>query len=229
MNHSLLAIILPLSLCAFAAAQTTPPATFVQRLQSGKPQKIVFYGTSLTHYGAWTKRLTDVLDKQFPHLVTTFNGGQSGEMSRWGLEHLKERVLDERPDVVFLEYSTNDSVERFHLSLDESRKNLETIIDQIRAARPNCQVILQVMNPVIGRPVGDAGHRVDLDKYQQVIRDVGKARGLLVIDHMPAWQRLLDQGEGEFKKYVPDGLHPGGPGIDKYMMPTLLAALGLKA
>lgn len=214
-------------LCASAFGQTTKPAAFVQLLNAGKPQKIVFYGTSLTHYGPWVKQFADALDKAYPGLVTTHNGAQAGQQSRWGLANVKERVIDQQPDVVFMEFTTNDAVERFHMPVEEAQKNTEGIIDAILAARPQCQIILQIMNPVVGYPPGNNSHRLDLPAYQQMYRDLGKARGLMVIDHMPAWQAVLDKGEDEFKKYVPDGLHPGGPGCAQFVTPTILAQLGV--
>jgi len=214
-------------LCTMTYAGTTQPASFVDKLKAGTPQKIVFYGTSLTHYGAWPKQVTEALDHAFPKLVTTFNGAQSGEQSRWGLQHVKERVIDQQPDVVFIEFTTNDAVRRFNLSVDQARKNTQSIIDQILAARPDCQIILLTMNPVIGRPKGDGGERVDLPAYEQMYRDLCKAHGYTLIDNAPGWKTLLDQGEDEYKKFVPDGTHPNGPGFEKYVTPNVIKTLGM--
>lgn len=203
------------------------PAAFVQALRTGKPQRIVFFGTSLTHGGAWVGQVTAVLQKEFPDLVTTFNGAMSGQTSRWGLSALQKNVIDQKPDVVFIEFSVNDAVDRFEIPLEESRKNLETIIDKILAANPRCQIILHVTNPVVDRPVGDKGARSKLEFYQQMYRDVGARRGLLVVDDMPVWQRVLDKGPAEYKKYVPDGLHPNAQGCELVITPTILSAIGV--
>ncbi len=215
------------SLEAAESISPAKPAAFVEALRAGKPQKIVFFGTSLTQGGAWVGQVTAVLQKEFPSLVTTFNGARSGQTSRWGLSALEKNVIEQKPDVVFIEFSVNDAVDRFEIPLEESRKNLETIIDRILASNVNCQIILQVTNPVVDRPVGNKGSRSKLESYQQMYRDVASQRGLLVIDHMPPWQSVLDKGAAEFKKYVPDGLHPNAQGCEAVITPTILSAIGL--
>lgn len=210
-----------------SSADTAPQKTFVDQLKAGVPQKIVYYGTSLTAAGAWSQQFTAVLDKQFPKLVTTKNLAVSGQHSGWGIQNV-QKVVAEKPDVVFIEFTTNDATERFNISIADARKNTEGIIDQIKAANPACEIILQIMNPVIDRPKGHQGHRPDLPGYWQMYRDLGKERGLLVIDHSPAWLKLLDAGEAAYKKYVPDGLHPNGDGYKNYMLPTLIETFGLQ-
>jgi len=206
------------------AAVTSP---FVQRLKSGVPQKIVVFGTSLTAGGAWSTQMKSALDGAFPGLVTLVNCGGSGMTSEWGVANCQSLVVNQNPDVVFIEFSVNDAVDRFHMSLAQSRANLEAIINGIRIARPSCEIILQVMNAVIDRPEGDAGWRPKLPLYQQIYRDVGAEHGLLVIDHMPAWQSLLDQGTNAYHTYVPDGLHPNAAGYQLYVTPVILKSLGV--
>jgi acyl-CoA thioesterase-1 len=46
-------------------------------------------------------------------------------------------------------------------------------------------------------------------KYYGLYRQIAERRSLLLIDHLPHWQRILDQGKDMYLKYVPDGLHPG--------------------
>jgi alpha-L-rhamnosidase/acyl-CoA thioesterase-1 len=203
------------------------PASFVDQLRAGKPQKIVFFGTSLTQYGVWTKQVTDALDRAFPKLVSTVNSGGSGQNSNWGVQNIQKKVVDEKPDVVFIEFTINDSVERFHMSVDQSKANTEKIIDTIKAARPDCQIILQITNPVAGHPEGDSSHRKDQPAYEQMYRDLGKADGLLVIDHSPSWQAVLAKGEDEYKKLVPDGVHPNKAGCEQIVTPEILKAIGL--
>lgn len=225
----LLVSILILGLMPFAAMSAEPaPHPFVARLEAGTPQKIVFYGTSLTAGGAWAPQLSGILEKRHPGLVTFANNAMGGQHSRWGVAQLDARVLAEKPDVVFIEFAVNDATERFGYTLDESRRNLETMIDRIREANPQADIILQVMNPVIDRPPGHAGHRPELAAFQDIYRQVGRERGLLVIDHMPAWTKLLESDEKTFRAYVPDGLHPVARGYSEIVVPEILRRLGLE-
>ena len=46
----------------------------------------------------------------------------------------------------------------FNLPPERAKENLNKMIDRIQAASPDCEIILQVMNPVIDRPEGDSGY-----------------------------------------------------------------------
>jgi len=200
---------------------------FVRSLSLGVSRRIVFYGTSLTAEGAWVPQLLAVLRERFPDRITSFNGAESGMHSRWGVENLDARVLKHAPDVVFIEFSVNDACARFGITPGEARANLETMLDRIRLQNPVCDVILQVMNPVLDRPEGHAGHRPCLAQYQDGYRQAGKERGLLVIDHMPAWTELLARDEKTFRAWVPDGLHPQPEGYARLVLPEILSRLGV--
>lgn len=147
--------------------------------------------------------------------------------SGWGLRNVDERVIAHQPDVVFIEFSINDAVARFNLSPAKARDNLTQMIERIRAARPECEIILQVMNPVVGKPEGDSGWRPNLKIYQDNYREVAAERNLLLIDHMPAWMHLLETDEKTFREYVPDGVHPKEAGCLRIMMPELRKRIGL--
>jgi len=187
---------------------------------------VVFYGTSLTHAGGWVDVIGSELRTHYPAL-RTINAAESGQNSRWGRDHLGTRVLSLRPTAVFLEFAINDAVARFNISIAEARANLETMLDALKATRPHSLVVLQVMNPVIDRPPGHDGHRPRLAEYEQLWRDVAHERRLMLVDHAPAWAKLLAQGDQTFRHYVPDGLHPNATGYAEYVLPTLRSALSL--
>lgn len=199
----------------------------ISRLAAGRPQRIGFYGTSLTAGGAWVPQITGVLTERFPGLLATFNGAEPGMHSRWGVENLDARVLAHAPDALFIEFSVNDACARFGISVAEARSNLEDMIGRVLAQNPDCAVILQVMNPVLDRPAGHDGHRPELAAYQESCRAVARERGLLCIDHMTAWTELLKRNEAQFRAWVPDGLHPQAEGYQCVVLPELRRALGV--
>ena len=209
---------------ALAADAESPIA---KELRAGKKQQIVAYGTSLTAGGAWVSQLQADLNRRYPGLATITNSGGSGQYSEWGVKNLENRVLRHKPDVVLIEFAINDAVERFHCPVEQAKKNLETMLDQIAAARPQCRVFLQVTNPVLDRPAGNPSHRLNLDDYYQMYRDVAAQRKIGLIDHGPAWKKVLDEGPEAFRKFAPDGLHPNAAGCEKIMTPAILTALGV--
>jgi len=203
------------------------PTQLLNRLAEGTPQKIVVYGTSLTAGGAWPTQVASALNTVYPGLVTLVNSGGSGMNSKWGLTNLQSKVISHAPHVVFIEFSTNDSVTRvdyeYLITPKQARDNLNAMIDGIQASLPNCEIILQVMNPIIGT---SATYRANLTLCQQIYRNVGKERGLLVIDHMSAWQAVLNQGSTTYMGFVPDGLHPNEGGYAQYVTPSILQQIG---
>ncbi|HVJ44992.1 MAG TPA: GDSL-type esterase/lipase family protein, partial [Luteolibacter sp.] len=211
------------------------PTKLLNKLSEGVPQKIVVYGTSLTAGNLWPPQMKAALDASFPGLVTLVNSGGSGQNSAWGVDNLKSKVTDLAPDTVIIEFSVNDAVYREsytqRVTPKVARDNLVSMIDTIKTRLPNCEIILQVMNPVINSSSNPAGatDRPNLPLCQQNYRDVGREKGLLVIDHMPAWQSLLDQGTSAYlaSDKVPDGLHPSAAGLALYATPVLLREFGL--
>jgi len=187
---------------------------------------VVFYGTSLTRSGGWVEIIAGELAARH-HGIKITNTACNGQHSRWALENFETLVLVRTPDVLFIEFAINDAVARFAISLIEARANLETMLNRLAARWPECVVVLQVMNPVAVRPPGHDGYRPDLQLYEEVYRDVARARGLLLVDHAPAWATLLSRGEAEFLRHVPDGLHPNAEGYAQFMLPALRVALGL--
>lgn len=225
MKHHALLLILVIGLSTgLWAAEPAPKSRFAENLEAGRKQTLVAYGTSLTAIGAWVDQLRAVLDQQFPGLATVVNGAQGGASSVWGCEKLDEKVLAQKPDTVLIEFSVNDAVQSLKISPARARENLENIIDRILQANPDCEVILQVMNPPVGHTKTG---RPTLAVYDQIYRDVAKERGLRLIDHGPAWIGLMKKDPVRFMRCSPDTIHPVRNGALEVSTPVVLAGLGL--
>jgi len=224
----IIAVLLSAGCCLTAASAFASPARFIKALEKGQPQHLVVFGTSLSKSGAWVSLLKETLDARYPGLVTLTNGAKGGQHSGWGREHVGTNVIAHRPNAVFIEFAINDAVTRFNLSLDEVRENVDSIIDRIRKELPECEIIVQVMNPAVGKAEGDPSHRRDQNAYQEIYRQAARDRGLLLIDHSIAWNALLArEGEAGFRKYIPDGVHPKSVGYATFVLPEILRAIGL--
>lgn len=199
-------------------------AAFVARLAAGQPQTVVTYGTSLTAGGAWVAQFGAALEKNFPKLATVVNSAKGAMWSKWGVENLDGRVIAKKPDALFIEFSINDAFLEYKTPVEDARKNLETMIDRTLAAQPACEIILLVMNPPTGAHLD---RRPKIAGYEQVYRDVAKARGLRLIDFSADWQAVLQQGEAQWRALVPDGIHPNADGARQVILPHLLKSLGL--
>ncbi len=108
---------------------------------------ILFFGNSLTAgYGldiqeAFPALVQDRIDSlKLP--FTVINSGVSGETTTGGKNRLNW-VLDQKIDVFVLELGANDGLRG--IPLEETRKNLQEIIDAVSAKNPETRIILAGM------------------------------------------------------------------------------------
>ena len=223
-------------LCLLAAPNLARAASpFIERLDAGTPQKVVVYGTSLTAGGAWVGQLSSGLNAQYPGQITWVNSGMSGRASNSGVANLSERVLAHNPDVVFLEFAINDSFTAYattdidyNITPRKSIDNLEAMIDAIRAARPDCEIILQTMNPAWNAPNGNQSGsiRPNIATYYQGYRDVAADRGLTIVDNYTVWNVLRANEQSRFESYIADGTHPNSSGYQQLVTSAIRSLLG---
>jgi acyl-CoA thioesterase I len=187
----------------------------IQNLMAGKPQTIVCYGTSLTSDGAWVGHLRDTLAYCFPGLVTVINSGMNGRSSWLGVSELKNMVIANSPHAVFIEFAVNDAFEGsfggydLYCTLDQSRDNLNKMIDTTLAALPNCEFIPMTMNI----PTGTAATmRTGLENYYEAYRQVARDRGLVYVDNYQSWKTIYDANLPLYMSYLGDAIHPNSTG-----------------
>lgn len=108
---------------------------------------ILFFGNSLTAgYGLET-------DEAFPALIQqkldslnldykVVNAGLSGETTASGMNRL-EWVLNQNVDIFVLELGANDGLRG--IPLEETRRNLQKIIDTVREKNPETKIVLAGM------------------------------------------------------------------------------------
>lgn len=61
------------------------------------------------------------LQERYPGLATVINSAKSAMWSQWGVDHLSERVLAYKPDMVFIEFAINDAYLPYETNLDQCR------------------------------------------------------------------------------------------------------------
>lgn len=209
-------------------------AGFVNKLEKGEHIKIAALGTSLTGgKWRWFDVLKEWLDEEYPGQVLYRNEGVGASASSYppgnsGLDKVKI-VAEFKPDVVFIEFAVNDAYKPYNISVDESRDNLISIINTLKNANPEVEIILQTMNVVIDMPernMTEATKRSELSEYLEMYRRVAKERGLLLIDHYPNWKRYLKiEGRDAYIRIVKDGIHPNMEGYREILLPELKRVL----
>ena len=214
-------------------------AQFIQGLELGEEVAIVCLGTSLTGgKWPWVDVLKEWLDQAYPGQVRIENLGvgasasmtvalMEGNPYTWkkcGLDLIPEAIAA-KPDVVFIEFAVNDAYIPYNISLDQSRRNLESMIHSLKEANPEVEIILQTMNVVLDMPelnLAGSSERPELPKYHRMYAQVARKHKLLLIDHYSNWKAFLKQeGPEEYIKLVSDGVHPNPEAYRKILLPGL--------
>ncbi len=171
-------------------------------LEETNSKTILFFGNSLTAgYGLDTK-------ESFPSLIqdrldslalkyTVINAGLSGETTSGGKNRL-DWVLKQKVDIFVLELGANDGLRG--IPLTETRKNLQTIIDEVRAKNSTTKIILAGMQipPNMGQEY--------TKEFRTIFPDLAEKNDLQLIPF------LLDGVAGNPELNLPDGIHPTAEG-----------------
>ena len=189
-------------------------ALFIQT----KPKVILFFGDSLTAgYGlspedAFPTLTGEQLIKNGKN-VKIVNAGLSGETSAGGLSRI-DWVLRQPIDVFVLELGANDGLRG--LPVDQTKKNLQAIIDKVKVKNPAVKVV------VVGMMVPPNMGGTYSTQFNAVLPEIAKKNKATL---MPF---LLDGVAGNEKLNQADGIHPNPEGhkivatnVTKILMPLL--------
>jgi acyl-CoA thioesterase-1 len=169
---------------------------------SADPKVILFFGDSLTAgYGLSP-------EQAFPALVEkkcagngtpckAINAGLSGETSAGGLSRI-DWVLRQPIDVFVLELGANDGLRG--LPLEQTKKNLQAIIDKVKAKYPNVKIVIagMMVPPNLGPDYSS--------NFQKIFPELAKKNNATLIPF------LLQDVAGYEKLNLGDGIHPNQEG-----------------
>lgn len=168
------------------------PSTMVET------KAVIFYGDSITAgYGIGT-------EYAFPNLigqrlkengfdVEVVNAGLSGETSAGGLTRV-DWMLNRKFDVFVLELGANDGLRGIPVA--ETKKNLQAIIDKVKAKYPGTKIIIAGM--MVPPNMGDDYARA----FEAIFKQIATTNKASLIPFL-----LKDVG-GEEALNQPDGIHP---------------------
>jgi len=167
-------------------------------------KNILFFGNSLTagygldepsqSFAGLIQKKIDSLD--LPYRV--INGGVSGETTAGGLGRI-DFVLKQQPVHVFvLELGANDGLRG--VSLEQTRKNLQGIVDRVKAKYPEAKLVLAGMQipPNMGADYAN--------DFRDIFPEVAQKNNMTLIPF------LLEGVGGEAKYNQRDGIHPTAEG-----------------
>lgn len=172
-------------------------------LVQNRTKTILFFGDSLTAgFGlssptqAFPAQMENELNKKGKK-VKVINGGLSGETSAGGLSRI-DWVLRQPVDVFVLELGANDGLRG--LQLDQTKKNLQAIIDKVKSKYPKAKIVLagMMVPPNMGKSYSD--------EFKNVYPDLAKKNNCHLIPF------LLEGVGGDEKLNQGDGIHPNDEG-----------------
>lgn len=179
---------------------------------------ILFFGNSIT-----AGYQLDIEDA-FPNLIQqrldtlgykyeVVNGGLSGETTAAGVDRI-DWVLRSVPDIFFLELGANDGLRG--LPLSETKRNLQLIMDKVRAVNPNVKIILAGMQvpPNLGKEY--------TEEFSTLFTELANSEDITLIPF------ILDGVAGIPELNLSDGIHPTPEGhqivaetVWKYLKPLI--------
>jgi acyl-CoA thioesterase-1 len=166
--------------------------------QEHTAKTILFFGDSLTAgYGLSTEEafpaLVEKLLTKDGKTVKVINGGLSGETTAGGLSRI-DWTLRQPIDVFVLELGANDGLRG--LPLEQTKKNLQAIIDKVRVKYPKVKIV------VVGMMVPPNMGNDYTTQFNNIFPAIAKKNKTTL---MPF---LLEGVAGNEKLNLPDGIHP---------------------
>jgi acyl-CoA thioesterase I len=175
----------------------------VTKTPVAKKRTILFFGNSLTAgYGLDdpSQSFSGLIQKKIDSLKLDYkvvNAGVSGETTSGGNSRIGW-VLKNPLDVFVLELGGNDGLRG--IPVTETKKNLQSIIDKVKAKYPDAKIVLAGMQmpPSMGlKYTGD---------FKKLYKEIADQNGIKLIPF------LLEGVGGEVKLNQKDGIHPTAEG-----------------
>jgi len=167
-----------------------------------KKKTIVFYGNSLTAgYGLSTSQaFPAIIQNKIDSLGLTYqvvNAGVSGETSSGGNTRI-DWILQQPVDIFVLELGANDGLRGIPLS--ETKKNLQDIIDKVKAKYPATKLVFAGMQipPSMGQTY--------TTEFRNIYTELAEKNAMTLIPF------LLEGVGGEPTLNQRDGIHPTAEG-----------------
>ncbi len=198
------------------AGKAIQPSPLSSSEEISTKRVILFFGNSLAAgYGL------EEPSQAFPGLIQrridsiglpyrVVNAGLSGETSAGGDGRI-EWVLRQPVDVFVLELGANDGLRG--IPVEETRKNLQSIIDKVRLQNPDVKLVMAGMQapPNMGKDFTDG--------FREIYSDLARKNSMALVPF------LLEGVAGDSGLNQSDGIHPTAEG-HRILMENVWRAMG---
>jgi protein tyrosine/serine phosphatase len=219
---------------------------FLAKLKAGKPVTVAYLGGSITAMDGWRNMTTDWLRKaKTGSEVTEVHASIGGTGSDLGVFRLGHDALSKNPDLLFVEFATNDG----HESAETIWRNFDGIVQQTWRKNPKTDIVFtytitkQMMKEYGAGNMNHAASAMERLADHYGIPSV--CFGPRVADEVKAGRLVMSLGEfatavpketpdrdkvinEELKKkgqtlFAKDGVHPALPGHEFYLKSIVAA------
>ncbi len=172
----------------------------IEKAKSGGECTIAYIGGSITEgvgaskTGCYAAVSADSFKKRFGGSVNYINAGLSGTSSTLGMLRARRDVLDNSPDIVFVEFAVNDSRDEL------AQQSYESLIRTLLCSESAPAVVLIINRTDTGYNAGE--HMKKLGEYYS----------LPVVSVTDAITPLIDSGKMSWSDYSADEAHPNPSG-----------------
>ena len=200
------------------------------KLRAGEKVRIAYFGGSITQQDGWRCQTTDWLKKEYPKAqVVEYAASIGGTGSELGAYRLAFDVLRHEPDLVFVEFATNDGGRM----PEQIWKSMEGIVRQTWKTLPETDIVF--VYTITSSMLGDYGQGLTTEPasaMEQLADHYGIPSitfGPRVVDELKAGRLVMKLGEVEtlnpdgvqsgFKDrlFAKDGVHPTDYGHSFYL------------
>lgn len=193
---------------------------FFNKIEKGENINIAFFGGSITEMKGWRPKIYDWFNDTYPTThFTQIMASAQGTGSEFGVYRADEHLLKGKPDLVFVEFSTNDHGREYK----DVEASVEGIIRKIWKRNPETDICFlhTITNESYryyesGRYPPAAKAIEDLAEYY-MIPSINLAT--CIINAIDAGEIVLDNStsqKNEDKIFAKDGIHPTNAGHNLY-------------
>ncbi len=176
----------------------------IQKLNSDDKIRIVALGDSLTHGWMVNKGyldfLKELLHNKYPEsIVDIINRGIPGDTADGGLNRLKGHVINDKPDLVLVQFGLNDAFSGY--AVDHFKNSILGIIAGIRE-QTSAEILLMTSSALEGHDW------LMTEKYYIALEEVADEESVPLAKVHTYWEQKISEGT-DFRSLVQhDLVHP---------------------
>jgi lysophospholipase L1-like esterase len=195
------------------------PNFFKKAETAGAEIKIAYFGGSITAQAGWRPKTLAYFQKTYPQAkFSEINAAIGGTGSDLGVFRLRQDVLEKKPDLMFVEFATNDG----GASPEQIFRCMEGIVRQTWRALPECDIcfVYTLTEAAIG-PMLEGKYPRSASAMEKVAEHygipsihMGMEVAKLAKEGRLVWKAPLPKTDeekaalGDKVVFAPDGVHP---------------------